>query len=223
MKKKPLIPTEMTYTGPAAEARIVELGLSWAIVRRAVVAGEMQRDNCSPFDPPTFPGISGWAGRNRELRVQVLELDWSMSNTANFCTVISPDGEWAIATSTGDDGTGVTAKDSNFKNRRGPRTRRAVEQNQALLFSELKKEAPNLVLSKTWMLLVHRKGDYAFCEMKLPRLLDEDGRVAAWAERVIFPPINLGDEPGTKRRHDEPLIEGGATEIDIDITRRKAQ
>ena len=119
--------------------------------------------------------------------------------------------------STGDDGTGRKDAESNFKNRRGPRTREAVENNQMLLFEVVPVDLLPVVPSKTWILLIARKGDQVFCEMKLPRTLDDDGRVEAWAERIIVPTINLNDAP---KKSSVPTDGGGADEIDINVKRR---
>jgi hypothetical protein len=221
-RKLRAFPAPVTYTGAAAVAKLVELGLSVEIITQAVIYGQMERDACSVLDPPTFPGTTAWATTNRALRALLRRTGWKLSNTANFCTTISPDGEVAIMVSTGDDGTGKEHAVSNFKNRRGPRTREAVENNeQLLLFEVIPDDTLPIVPSKTWILLIARKGDQVFCEMKLPRSMDEGGRVEAWAERIIIPTINLNDAPKTSRLPIEP--EGGANEIDIDVKRRASR
>lgn len=217
-KKKPEIPIERTYVGPEAEARLLELGLSLEIVSESVIYGQMQRDGCSSLDPPTFAGTTAWAATIRAFRAKVTtDLKWTTSNTANFCTAISPDGEWAVAISTGNSGTGVEGRESNFKHGRGTRTRQAVERTQISLFDLMFNEIPSVVLSKTWILLIARNRDYVFCEMKLPRLLDSDGRVEAWAERIIIPTIKLGDTPKESVKPDS------GNEIVIDVTRRASK
>ena len=221
-RRKLRIPTKVTHSGPAADARLAEIGLSAEIITKSVIYGQMQRDGCSALDPPTYPGTTGWAATVRQFRDCVIPLlGWKISNTANFCTTISPDGEWAVAISTGNKATGVESGDSNFKNRGGPLRQRAIERNQRSLFEELEREIPSLILSKTWVLFIARKGDYVACELKLPLVLDGDGRVEAWAERIMIPTIKLGDVPAeTTRRQGSPKLEDGAKEIDIDVTRR---
>ncbi len=218
MRKLRALPAPITYVGDAAAKRLIELDLSVEILTEAVIYGQMERDGCSSLDPPTFPGTTAWAATNRALRAILMRnRAWTLSNANNFCTTISPTGEVAIAVATGDDGTGREHEASNFKNKRGPTARRAVETNQMLLFEIVQADTMPVVPSKTWILLVSRKADQVFSEMLLPRSLDESGRVEAWAERIILPTINLNDAPKKLTIPSEP--EGGA-EIEIDVTRR---
>ena len=43
----------------------------------------------------------------------------------------------------------------------------------------------------TWFLLLHRAGAEVRCELSLPSLLSEDGRITRWQERIMLPPIPL--------------------------------
>jgi hypothetical protein len=64
------------------------------------------------------------------------------------------------------------------------------------------------------MLLISRVGDDIRCELSLPSLVAEDGRVERWEERIILPFFEMGYDAGE-------LSEDNGGDIDVEITRRK--
>jgi hypothetical protein len=208
------------YVEPAdVERRLGDLGLSVDIIRQAVVYGQMHRDTCTLNDPPGLPGILAWGRTIRSFGEQLVPRGWERRDDFNLSAVVNPEGDLAIVVSTGDDGTGLADLPATTKYRKGPATVAAVEVNayQLDLFdlgrtvvALAARRAPRI----TWMLLIARVGDQIRCELSLPSIIADDGRVERWEERIILPPFDLGPVA-------DELPEDDGGDIDMEIARRK--
>lgn len=203
-----------------ARQRFVELELDPEVLRRAVEASEMAADTCTAHDPPGFRGYTRWGVCTREVRMGLTPLGWTRRNRQNLPLTVSPDGTWAIAVATGDAGTGLPDATPHTKHPRGKVTRAVILENlgQLSLFDlagnlhpDPGAESPIL----TWMLLYYRDHDIIRCELSLPSAWDDDGRPAAWAERLILDPVGVVDRPAI------PLEEEPA--IDVEVERKYDQ
>src|SRR5262249_26520522 len=103
-------------------------GLTVEVIEQAIKAGEIARDSCTKNDPPSTPGFVAWSVTVRTFRDLLIPQGWERNDDQNFSTVISPDKDYAIAISTGNDGTGDETKEPNTKYPRGAATQAAVDE-----------------------------------------------------------------------------------------------
>lgn len=174
--------------------RLAELGLAIDLLREPVMQGMLARSECTPNDPPLYPGFATWARTVRCLREKLIPqpYGWERSDEGNYPLAVSPDGKLAIAVATGDENTGDPEITPLTKSPKGPRTQSAIEvnqQTQGLLFAEFAEgEIPLNAHSDrtTWILLQHydqARKEVRF-ELSLPN--SYSGKVDGWSERIIF-------------------------------------
>lgn len=174
------------------------LGLTQKLLSDAATAGVLARLSCTLNDAPLFPPLSQWAVTLRVLRESLLPLGWSKSNEGNYCIVIDPSGENAIAVATGCPNTGVAVpgKLPTTKCPKGPSTVSALCINAELLvdlFPETVPE-PKVIGNEqhlTWLLLFFVDEKELRVELSLPASMGHDGHVDAWSERIILSPVPL--------------------------------
>ena len=79
--------------------RLAELGLSAVVLRESVMEGMQARSECTPNDPPLFPGFTTWARTVRCLRERLIPIPfgWNASDEGGYSLVVSPSGKIAIA------------------------------------------------------------------------------------------------------------------------------
>lgn len=204
-------------------SRLAQLGLEEVKIAEIVKRGYVAFTNCTPNDPPLFPGFSAWATMVRALREYLLPEGWERCDNNNYSLVINPAGSVAIAVATGDDATGRNGVQPTTKSSKGPSTAEAVTSNQLQLdFGFPMVEVPTSADASpeeqrmTWILLVHRARGEVRCELSLPTSMGSDGRVDGWRERII-----LGAIPT-----DPDLVEitsptpPNQPEINVDVKRR---
>lgn len=201
--------------------RLATLGLSQEDLRRAIVEGQMARDSCTANDPTGTPGYLAWSRTVRTLREVLGQRGWRADNTGTFATAVDESGATAIAVMSGDDDTGNATGTPSTKYSKGPRTHAAVDGNTLWLFEEF--DSPRTVDSETaerhgrqtWVLLINRRADLVTSELALPEAIGEDGRIDAWAERLLLEPIDLSS----------PDLDGhtgsGLPELDVPVRRRR--
>lgn len=179
-------------------SRLAELGLEEEPLREVVQRGFYAFTTCTPNHPPLIPGIWAWGETVRALREYVLRIGWSRSDEKNYSVVINPEGQIAIAVSTGDDATGRADATPSTKARKGPSTIDAVNVNQLQLnlFPPTPIPTPPRDLSQkdervTWFLLMRRSLKEVRCELSLPSSIDADGHIDGWVERILLKPVPL--------------------------------
>lgn len=185
-------PTEVTDA-------LAEIGLSFDVLRDAMLAGETARDSCTTNDPSNAAGFDAWARTVRALRERLTIAGWVRDDSDGLPTVIAPSGEIAIVVATGDEATGDRDKTPKTKYPKGPATVAVVERNsrQGDLFRPAVERVtipnPN---HKTYFLLRRRSDDFVFSELSVPDAIGDDGRVEDWARRIILEPISLNPQAG---------------------------
>lgn len=203
--------------------RLAQLGLDEVKLAEIVKRGYLAFANCTPNDPPLFPGFSAWATMVRALREYLLPEGWARCDDNNYSLVINPAGNLAIAVATGDDATGHHGVQPTTKSSKGPSTAGAVSSNQLQLdFGLPMVEVPASADASpeekrmTWILLVHRAGSEVRCELSLPTSMGSDGRVDGWRERIILGAIPT--DPGLVEII--PPTPPDQPDINVDVKRR---
>ena len=173
--------------------RLAELGLSAALIERAVRLADADASMCTAFDPPITEGLTRWARTNRYLREELVPLGWRFDNPRNLPRTIHPSGEFAIVATTGDDLTGLAELLPTTKYAKGYATAAAVEINGQLTFdfadAAFAEDYDRIVDSatlKTWFMLFHVDDEGFRVELSLPDGI-ADGKITSWAERIIVP------------------------------------
>lgn len=174
------------------QSRLHNLGLDHSTLIDIVRRGQYAHASCTANDPPLYPGFTAWAQMVRASREYLLSKGWSRSNEHNYCLVIDPTGEIAVAIATGDEGTGHAHANPTTKSSKGPRTVDVVVANKNQLELPLDcPPIPKLLLAQeeprmTWILLVHRGEKGVRSELSLPLSIDDDGYINAWRERIML-------------------------------------
>ncbi|WP_369915575.1 hypothetical protein AB8810_03565 [Xanthomonas sp. NCPPB 3005] len=201
--------------------RLQTLGLNHTILTNIVRRGQYAHAACTANDPPLYPGFTAWAQMIRASREYLLPKGWSRSNENNYCLVIDPQGEIAIAIATGDEGTGQSYASPTTKSSKGPRTVDVVIANQNQLLLPLDcPPIPEPAITQdenrmTWILLVHRGAEGVRSELSLPLSINNDGYIDAWRERIM-----LGMLPNDPDLDEIKPSTNDQPDITIDIKRR---
>ena len=208
-------------TPPSVTSRLAELGLNKDILRSAAEWGLQQASQTTRHDPPNLFGILLWAKIVRHLRDRLVPQDWHPDNRQNFATVVNSDNTMAIAVAAGDRNTGVRNETPSTRSARGPMTEDAIQSNQMHfhdLFSDFPGDPPP---PQTWLLLHNfdEKGEQIRLELSLPSVIDADGFVVEWRERVILDavPFTSSIDSSSEADHSD---DDDDLEQDIIVTRR---
>ncbi len=186
--------------------RLGELGLSVEVIATALRRADSAADACSDLDPPILQGLLRWARTTRYLREQLIPSGWSFDNPQNLARTIHPSGEFAVVIATGDEQTGRPGATAGPRHPRGHATEQAVTANSQLTFDfgsllhvTRTGAAAGLNPLRTWLLLFTRDQNTFHVELSMPETYD-DGRITAWTERILLPPIALrSSETSTDR------------------------
>jgi hypothetical protein len=214
------------YQQPDERAsRLFELGLEERTLEEAVIRGLSERQTCTPFHPPSYPGTTQWAETHAAIRQLLAPAGWTPCDRRNYSRVISPNERIALTVATGDLHTAeVGLYEPATRYPKGPATRDAVETNQQLsLLPEMPSEDPDAdedaTATQTWILLLATDEHDLSYELSLPAEQDSEGRVVSWAERIIFPAITISEIPGHDRDGEDDEDEGDSGDIDVPIER----
>ncbi len=227
------------YKRPAEVAdRLRELDLDEELLLRAARAGLLAWFECTPNDPPSFPGISAWAWTVRSLREELLPRGWERFNDRNLPLTVNRARNVAVTASSGDECTGIEELQPRTRNPKGVTTQQKVKDNaeQLGLFADAACLVEELVAEvekgSTWLLLSYR--DYGRgvlrCELSRPVGIGTDGRVDGWNERIILSETPFdgdevllrrggGGENGNDAGKSTEFDDGAAT-VDVEVKRR---
>ena len=152
------------------------------------------------------------------LRDILVPRGWEKRDEGHYELVFNPLLNLSIAVASGDEGTGDPQKTPSNRSEKGPRTAKAVKDNQtADLFPETLSTVPNsMVVINTWILL-HRVCDNEIrLELSRPNAFDDTERfVTGWSERILLGAISLDNNAA-------PLPMPQLSEEDIVISRKAA-
>lgn len=210
----------IVHEGALAQTRLADLGLTYEIIRDAILAGELARSSCTANDPPTIPGTLAWGRTTRRFREDTVLLGWRASEADHLSTCVDPTGTIAVAVTMGDQGTGNPQADPRTKHPKGPATAAAIERNnqQLGLFDAHEPgptEKPEPSRAVTWLLLIARGEMEIRCELSLPGQIGVDGRIEFWTERIMLNAVPIEPTPNFEKL-DEPA------DFDFDVKRRQS-
>lgn len=197
------------HVDPAARlSRLTGLGLDEEVIRRAVLAGEEERRDTSPFDPTIAAPFRAWAATIRALGEALASAGWRKHEFRNFPRIAHSVTKKAIAVVGGNEGTGRDDRHPTCRGTRGPRSIAVVEANrQRVLFPQpefvaLPKDDKEF---ETWWLLVYSGGGELRAELSLPIGLGDDLRFSDWKERILIPMPDLSADAFSWELQDEPI------------------
>lgn len=202
-----------------ASTRLDELGLLAQDLSDAVEWGGNHLAYSTANEPPSGPGQIVWIKTVRGLREKLIPHGWTPNNSDNYATVVSPQGNVAIAVAAGDEKTGKLGRPNpTTKNRKGRNTRQVVGENQ-LSFKEISAGLPpaqEIKGKQTWILLiaVDEERDEIVAELSLPEHVGKNGFISEWRERIILRSTPFG-APNEAGEDDD-----GTPPIEIDIQPR---
>lgn len=208
--------------------RLAHSGLpSLEILSEAVIAGELRRVSCTPLDAPTYPGFSAWGDVVRRLRELLIPHGWWPKNVNNLPLVVDPVRKVGIAVAAGTDGVGKLGRHPTTKQPKGAVARGLIVANrgQMNIFGDDDRRLvpmPKASDITTWLLLIFTEykprsedaGDHvAYCELSLPKEIDEEGFITKWAERIILPPVRIDEPPALPQEDDDE------DDLDVPVSR----
>lgn len=209
----------MNVVVPAEQvpSRLEQLGLVEPALREAIYQGHLQRARLTLNHPIIYHGLNMWGEVVAALRGQLRPLGWAREDIGSYALTVHEERKLAISVASGDEGTGNPSAHPTNRSRKGRNTVDAIEANRQLeLFEQLPPERVDDEGKQTWVLMHHTdtvKGEIRV-ELSLPSSIGNDGKITAWAERIILDSIPFDDE----------LVEiypPNGPDIDIDV-RRKA-
>lgn len=199
-------PKAIVQEGPAAEARLVDLGLDFAGMAKALELALGDRLACTDFDPPMFAGQTRSARLVRYLREEYVERGWSPQDAQNYSLLLSPGSDVAIQVATGNEAAGDgTNPFPRLAHPKGEMTEKSVKRNaqQLNLFTgdadELG-EGPT-----TWILLVNERNGALHAELSWPDSF-YNGQIESWIERIILPNVPYGGNSHSADRTAPPPV-----------------
>jgi hypothetical protein len=209
-----------------AQNRLAKLGLTEELLLQPVLRGQAEARSRTDNHPPMYRGLTPWGETTCALREILSPEGWTRCDEGNLPFTVNKEGTLAIIVATGDQNTGNKVINPCTKSVKGPQTIKAVEENdrQNTLFpmkldtADVKKMC-EVGGRETWMLLFHRDLETreVRCELSRPINVDEEGHVAAWAERIILNSIPF-DADTLKIPTDAPQTPN----IDVNVKLRSA-
>jgi hypothetical protein len=179
-------------------SRLAQLGVNAAVLREAVYQGHLQRTRLTLNHPSIYHGLNMWGEVVAGLREQLRPLGWSRLEVGSFPLTIHEELKLAITVASGDEGTGDPFAHPSNRSKKGRNTAEAIEANRQL---ELFEREPHEFQEdgedrQTWVLMHHT--DVARGEIRLelsrPSSIGEDGKINAWAERIILGSLSFDDD-----------------------------
>lgn len=185
--------TIILSSSPEIRARLRQLGLTFEECMEVIEAMIAAANGCTDNDPPSARGWDSWRFGVRRWREIKRQQGWEKDETENLSTIVHPDGEFRIAVSNTDEGTGILAGQPKSKSIKGDGSRRAVEMNQQppLPFPEFQAEFDRQLRAAAaahvhiWYLCLFNDGNSIRAELSKPTRI-EGGHFVGWQERIIL-------------------------------------
>ena len=179
--------------GQEAEEALADLGVTAAILREAVEAGESDRRSRGPNDPPIVSGVVAWGSGIASLRTSLSRRGWRPDSYKGLPLVVNEDREVGITFALGNAHTGISGP-VGTKHPKGAATADLVQVNQLTMFDG---DIANAPPSRTYFLLYHRTATEIRVELSLPRSFTwnrSSVEITEWSQRIVLEPIQLVSE-----------------------------
>ena len=201
-----------------ADVRLAELQLSRQVLIDSVVQANMYLARMTPHHPRLFRYGVMTGETVAALRDFLVPHGWEVRNEGNYELVFNPKLNMSIAVASGNEATGDRLRIPSNKSEKGPRTAKAVKDNQtADLFPEtMPTVLEGNVATDTWILLHYRCANEIRLELSRPNGFDETARfVTGWSERILLGSSSQDNDP-------MPMPMPQLPEDDIVVTRKAA-
>lgn len=203
-------------------ARLLELGFPRHIIETTVEVWAGGVNSVTPLHPRNFGGLVGWGESVRTLREEGIPygLEPHIEESVEMC--ICRASSVGVVIAQGNAATGDRLRDPTTKYPRGPNSREVLTVQPMLPFMspafDQVEEQAQYSRFNIWLLLTHMSGSEIRAELSLPRLIDADGVIQRWRERILFPPMQLGIPRGGRGGTGDP---GMGDEVDVPVMRRR--
>jgi hypothetical protein len=201
------------------DSRLHALGLDEATVEEIVVHGLRARQACSPLSPPSYPGTVQWAETIVGSRMVLIPKGWTPNDDHNFSRIVNPAETVAIIVATGDEHTGIATGEPRTRYPKGPETTAAVQANVQMALPGLaiaRFERVSPLALETWIALLLTNDFECRYELSRPRQQDKEGRVIAWSDRILFPPVEIEGLPGRDDSGRDDDDEDGGLDVPVE-------
>ena len=171
------------------DARLASLDLDQQVLIDALVQAHMYFARLTSHHPLLYRYGVLTAETVAALRDFLAPHGWEVRNEGNYELVFNPKLNMSIAVASGNEATGDRLRVPSNKSEKGPRTAKAVKDNQtADLFPETVPTPPGgIVPTDTWILLHHRCASGIRLELSRPNGFDDTERfVTGWSERILL-------------------------------------
>lgn len=213
------MPETIIFDEPeSANARLASLHLSRQVLIDTLVQANMYCARLTSHHPLLYKYGVLTGEAVAALRDLLVPQGWEVRNEGHYELVFNPKLNMSIAVASGNEGTGDRLRVPSNKSEKGPRTAKAIKDNQtADLFPETRPTVlEEFPIIETWILLHHRCRSEIRLELSRPNSFDATERfVTGWSERILLGNISLGNDP-------TPMLMPQLPEDDIVISRKTA-
>lgn len=213
-----MLATVIVHETNDVDARLASLQLDRQVLIDALLQANMYRARLTSHHPRLYRYATLTNETVAALRDSLVPRGWEKQDEGHYELVINPELNLAIAVASGDAGTGEKSRIPSNKSEKGPRTVKAVRDNQtADLFPETLPTASEAEPAVDTWILLHRLFDSEIrLELSRPNGYDVSERfVTSWSERILLGAISLDDN---RKSLPTPQL----PDVDIVVSRKSA-
>ena len=199
--------------------RLDALGITEAILKKAVETGVRSYNKATSFHPNTYAGSAAWGDTVATIREELKRQGWSLVDHRGLSLACNKKHGISLVVTSGCRLTGVKGgRGPSSKNNKGNATKDFVDVNYDLFQTDNSEEHYQVLKNETWVFLYHYDlfNKEVRYELSLPLELSQHGHFSSWAKRFVFKPISLKDEV-------EDIVEEKSNfndEVDFDIFKK---
>lgn len=222
------MPTQFFTKGIEVANRLDELATSLEQLLEILGAIVAARADCTDNDPFGARGWRGWQmGSRRSREVHVGVRGWEKDDTDQVPAIINKRLGIRIVICNTDDGTAITKRKPQNRNKRGSATDRAVGLNQGSFMDKLDETVSVVSIAKrntkdgailTYFFCAYVEGDDIRAELSCPVNV-EDGFFDEFVERIFIAGGDYGDDGPARRKTGDGDPDG--SEYSIPVKRKR--
>lgn len=207
------------HVGSDAVSRLARLeGLTIDMIHRAAAVGDQGRREVSRLHRSNYSGTRMQAETFGDLAEQLVTKGWTKPDRKEDILerLHAPSGRFALTVNSGTADVGLVGGTPSTRHPRGGAGQEAIDTNQGVLFDMPVTQTDNELL--TWFLLFYvdeGMDGQINIEVSLPELR-QGGRIIAWRERILLPPLQ--PPAGRVAQHGEPAPV--VPDVDVPVFRR---